>query len=325
MHKNRAFTLIELLVVIAIIAILAAILFPVFAQAKAAAKFTASLSNVKQFGTAANIYLSDYDDTFPLAQVLRPAPGLLGTGVAMPYPANSGCNNPAGVWTTSPRITMASSGSLNAMYPYVKSYALAEVNGAPNTLEFSSDVFVTGAGIQTPQNAGLAYNGLMHHFSATSVANPSAGVLFWPGNGKNNIKGRFIATPQLNCSGTVDACQFNPGGLPSTVQRVASPTYGDLFYYGPYYASFWVYSNKRLPIVRADSSAKGIAAGRTIYPTVAAPNSAFVDPFAYVDVDGGVNGTSTGHIAYYTCDTGSKVATTAAPQYWCFFRPDRDN
>ena len=55
MHKNRAFTLIELLVVIAIIAILAAILFPVFAQAKAAAKFTSALSNVKQFGTAANI------------------------------------------------------------------------------------------------------------------------------------------------------------------------------------------------------------------------------------------------------------------------------
>ncbi len=48
MYKSRAFTLIELLVVIAIIAILAAILFPVFAQAKAAAKKTQSLSNVKQ-------------------------------------------------------------------------------------------------------------------------------------------------------------------------------------------------------------------------------------------------------------------------------------
>ena len=60
--KSRAFTLIELLVVIAIIAILAAILFPVFAQAKAAAKQTACLSNQKQIATAVNLYLADYDD-----------------------------------------------------------------------------------------------------------------------------------------------------------------------------------------------------------------------------------------------------------------------
>lgn len=59
---KRAFTLIELLVVIAIIAILAAILFPVFAQAKLAAKKIAGLSQVKQIGTAVHIYLADYDD-----------------------------------------------------------------------------------------------------------------------------------------------------------------------------------------------------------------------------------------------------------------------
>ncbi|MDH4388269.1 MAG: prepilin-type N-terminal cleavage/methylation domain-containing protein [Fimbriimonas sp.] len=62
---RRAFTLIELLVVIAIIAILAAILFPVFAQAKLAAKKTKSLSNVKNLGTAFQIYLGDNDDVTP--------------------------------------------------------------------------------------------------------------------------------------------------------------------------------------------------------------------------------------------------------------------
>ncbi|MDR3691591.1 MAG: prepilin-type N-terminal cleavage/methylation domain-containing protein, partial [Fimbriimonas sp.] len=62
MHR-RAFTLIELLVVIAIIAILASILFPVFAQAKAAAKKTASLSNLKQNQLAAIMYSGDADDT----------------------------------------------------------------------------------------------------------------------------------------------------------------------------------------------------------------------------------------------------------------------
>ena len=62
---KNAFTLIELLVVIAIIAILAAILFPVFAQAKAAAKTTACLSNAKQIGLGTMQYLADSDGDFP--------------------------------------------------------------------------------------------------------------------------------------------------------------------------------------------------------------------------------------------------------------------
>ena len=62
---KRAFTLIELLVVIAIIAILAAILFPVFAQAKLAAKKTQGLSQSKQIGTGLQIYLGDADDVLP--------------------------------------------------------------------------------------------------------------------------------------------------------------------------------------------------------------------------------------------------------------------
>jgi prepilin-type N-terminal cleavage/methylation domain-containing protein/prepilin-type processing-associated H-X9-DG protein len=63
--KRRAFTLIELLVVIAIIAILAAILFPVFAQAKEAAKKTSCVSNTKQTVLAALMYAGDYDDVIP--------------------------------------------------------------------------------------------------------------------------------------------------------------------------------------------------------------------------------------------------------------------
>ncbi len=69
-HYRKGFTLIELLVVIAIIAILAAILFPVFAQAREKARQTSCLSNLKQQGTAVYMYVQDYDETFPLALYL---------------------------------------------------------------------------------------------------------------------------------------------------------------------------------------------------------------------------------------------------------------
>lgn len=65
--KKRAFTLIELLVVIAIIAILAAILFPVFAQAREKARQISCVSNLKQIGLATLMYAQDYDETTPLA------------------------------------------------------------------------------------------------------------------------------------------------------------------------------------------------------------------------------------------------------------------
>src|SRR5713226_8162731 len=70
-RKPRGFTLIELLVVITIIAILAAILFPVFAQAREKARQSACMSNMRQIGTGVMMYVQDWDESYPKSRLFH--------------------------------------------------------------------------------------------------------------------------------------------------------------------------------------------------------------------------------------------------------------
>ena len=124
MHR-KAFTLIELLVVIAIIAILAAILFPVFAQAKAAAKKTQSLSNLKQIGLAWLMYNGDYDET-----LMRVSVGDFAGGKVFYW------------WGSYDGTTLNVQEGL--IYPYTKSKGIQSDPSQPDT--FRTAIGLTGYG-----------------------------------------------------------------------------------------------------------------------------------------------------------------------------------
>src|ERR1700683_992009 len=125
--SKRAFTLIELLVVIAIIAILAAILFPVFAQAKLAAKKAVDLSNLKQMDLAVDMYTNDYDDTWPLTTSFDQC--------GVNYPSHGAGPVPFGTMTKWSSIEVVGAYIKNTqMYlaPIDSPWSMADIASAPN-------------------------------------------------------------------------------------------------------------------------------------------------------------------------------------------------
>jgi len=308
---KKAFTLIELLVVIAIIAILAAILFPVFAQAKVAAKKTSALSNVKQLGTSSAIYMADYDDLFPISYSVRAA-GTVRWNTFIPYPSGA---ITSGGWNAANIVAETDMHWATTMQPYIKNLQMTET-GLQLTTVIAGDTYASKVG-----TSGLVMNGLMSTYSGTAIESISTVPAYWTGMGSWQYKGRAFANPSLRCNSTANApdCRFNPGGPPQTGAVPSGNNYSAFFSMGTAW-KVWTYGTDSKSggaiFSRADTSAKTARVG-----TVDSPNfhtSAATDPYAFV----GPNGT----FAYWGTSQGdcsNPGADTGTVQYICYFRPDR--
>ena len=204
---KRAFTLIELLVVIAIIAILAAILFPVFAQAKVAAQKTADLSNQKQHATGSVLYAGDNDDTFfPEAGMDCAGNWDFNSRVLVPQDWNYAEVSKA----CSKRVVGALGLPNNLVVPYEKSLAMQTLPGVGPTGTVN---FTLTPGKDKPfANVGYNFNGLLSSLSTMAVASVASTPTWWAGFGKNNRQGDSYSHPYLICPDGAQACVFNGGG-----------------------------------------------------------------------------------------------------------------
>lgn len=168
MSRKSAFTLIELLVVIAIIAILAAILFPVFARAREKARQASCTSNLKQMGLALRMYVQDYDERWPQND----------------YDDGSGCCS-----TTTVPIRFAWNGWIsNALRPYTKNQAIYECPSRNSGWFLDPWLTVNGApwgGMNNnngmPVSYAFNYRGFYGQKDA-AFREPATGLVMWDGD-----------------------------------------------------------------------------------------------------------------------------------------------
>ncbi|HLH78704.1 MAG TPA: DUF1559 domain-containing protein [Chthonomonas sp.] len=171
-RTNRAFTLIELLVVIAIIAILAAILFPVFAQAREDARKTSCVSNLKQLATGVLMYTQDYDETFP---------SVTGNG----YPPQPGIPFGTDTWVYNDIVVI--------IQPYVKNFDVFFCPDRQRLVPASGDFCNPGTGTQHVWGYGYNWSsGYGPHDNPHSLWFQGDGCVL-PDTPSNTLPGRSLA------------------------------------------------------------------------------------------------------------------------------------
>jgi prepilin-type N-terminal cleavage/methylation domain-containing protein/prepilin-type processing-associated H-X9-DG protein len=260
--KGFGFTLIELLVVIAVIAILAAILFPVFAQAREKARQTSCLANCKQLGTAFMLYVQDYDERYPLGFGYSRAVGGWHFGYGHLVPPDWTPPVIPGADTLLSAVSWA-----NAVQPYVKNYG---VYACPSGTE------ILGAGpldasrytkpLKPWVDVSYTFNGLLMQCPLAEVATPSQLPLLWEGEGKAKGAGFALTIPRLRCPDPNADCRYVPRGQSGCAQGNG----GQSGLFAPY-RTMWVHNHGAI-FVMADGHAKwrrlgGVVNGRTDFNT----------------------------------------------------------
>jgi prepilin-type N-terminal cleavage/methylation domain-containing protein len=276
LHHRRGFTLIELLVVIAIIAILAAILFPVFAQAREKARTISCLSNAKQQGLGIAMYVQDYDETFPMAFGWSTGTG----GWAWQFYHSTPPDWRKGV--TQGHIDRSAMFWINSIQPYVKNYQLYACPSGP-VYQFPGLDYANVN--KPPVNTSYTYNGLLHCYTLAGIASPSSLDLLWEGGGKIQLAGQTGASPVLFCPDPNSACVYQPvtangcasgnGGQSTILINAKSNTYT--------YGTIWVHTGGQNWVL-TDGHAKWRRLGASIQPSLSGMSS--TDPFPYYDANG---------------------------------------
>ncbi|HZP82960.1 MAG TPA: prepilin-type N-terminal cleavage/methylation domain-containing protein [Chthonomonadaceae bacterium] len=307
--KRSAFTLIELLVVIAIIAILAAILFPVFAQARDKARSVTCLSNQKQLGLGALMYAQDYDEKYAISAGKHPSLGWL-TFYYLGIPANWRPNS------SQTRIDGYAGSWANVLQPYLKNWGIYVCPSGPDVAVGGSWTADYANPVVPFQRSSLTYNGLLHAYSQAGVNMPTEVPMFWEGNGKATLKGAATSNPALECDDPNQDCVYVPSS--ASCDPAVNGQTSVMFYTN---GTSWVHS-KGMNFTMADGHAKW----RTLGGAYTAGNFDFDNPAPPVPTDchtdPGLGYDDKGFSYYYWNVAGPNGDPWICHPY--LFRPDYD-
>jgi prepilin-type N-terminal cleavage/methylation domain-containing protein/prepilin-type processing-associated H-X9-DG protein len=278
-HRERGrsqpagFTLIELLVVIAIIAILAAILFPVFANAREKARQTTCLSNQKQIGLAVMMYIQDHDEVYPLSFGKYPGIGWV-SGYAHDTPPDwENVDDPN--W-----VLHSQCGWANSIQPYMKNYAVLACPSAANEVRLSDFGWVYDNPRKTPESTSLTYNGLLMAYALAGVLSPATVPMVIEGNGKTHYVGVATSFPELVCPDETQPCVYQPKQADGNCVQGNGGT-DSWGWYGPE-PTRWIHS-QGMNMTFADGHVRWRRLGAQLAP---ADTDGNVDPFTQYDANG---------------------------------------